>query len=117
MCSIWADTVHNGTASHCSQNLSNNVEKGSEHAHLAAGQQAQGDGRVQVGAADVTYTLSYCGDGQAKGKQHLYLLVGVRIVSVPYCSREADEDKDDHALQISDMATQITPASCLQTVF
>lgn len=56
LCGFRPNTIHNGTANHCSQNLSCYVEKGSEDTHLSAGQEAQDDGRIQMGTTDVTYT-------------------------------------------------------------
>lgn len=97
MCGFWSDSVYNGTASHRAQNLSYHVENGSEEAHVAAGQKAHGDGRIQMGTADVTYTLGYRGNGQAKGKCHFDLMVRVGIILVSYCSRQADEDENDHS--------------------
>lgn len=58
MCGVWPNTIHNGTASHCSQNLGDYVEKKALRTHVTAGQEPQGDGRVQMGTANVTYTLS-----------------------------------------------------------
>lgn len=37
LCGFRPNTIHNGTANHCSQNLSCYVEKGSEDTYLAAG--------------------------------------------------------------------------------
>ena len=65
-CGFWPDAIHNGTASHCSQNLDHHVEKGPKHTYLAAGQEAEGDGRIQVGTADVTDTLGQCRTAKPK---------------------------------------------------
>lgn len=97
---FWPDAIHNSTASHCSQNLSYYVEEGSEDAGLAAGQEAQGDGRIQVCTADVTYTLDQSSNGRAKSKCHLYLLVWVSVIFVPYGCREANEDEDHHTKEL-----------------
>lgn len=51
------DTIHNGTANHCPQHLSQHVEEGSENTYTTAGHQAQGDSRIQVCTANVTYAL------------------------------------------------------------
>lgn len=95
MCCFWPAAVHYDTASHCSHHLSAHVDKGSERTDLAADQEAQRDGGIQVGSADVSQALRQRGNGQAEGQRHFYLLVGVGVIAVPYCGREADEDEDD----------------------
>ena len=102
ICGFRPDAVHNSTAGHCSQNLSYHVEKGPEDTHLTADQEAQGDGRIQVGTANVTYTLCYGSDGQAKGKRHFQLMVRGRIILVPYHRREADKDVDDRSQRLGE---------------
>lgn len=73
ICGFCPNTIDNDTVSHCSPHLSYYVEKYPDDTQLAAAQEAQGDGRIQEDAANVTNTLSWCGNGQDKEKSYFYL--------------------------------------------
>lgn len=97
---IWICTV---LMSH----LNYYAETGPEETRVAAVQEARGD-RIQVGAANVTYTPHWSGCCKAKkSKSHFLFLVRVRLISTAIPGGAL---QNGHIL-ISDMAKQIASVS------
>lgn len=92
--------IHNSASCYRTQHLSQNVANKSEETDLAADQQAQGHGRVQVSPADVPQALSQRGDRQGKGQRHFHLLGDVRRrVSDDGGQRQDYEQQHAHKLR------------------
>lgn len=90
-------SIHDPTGQGRTQHLGHDVHDGPEQADLTAGEHSQGDGWVEVGAADVTQTLGQRGDGQSEAQRHLHLLVRFGVVRIPDGRGNAEEDEQGHS--------------------
>ncbi|KAG9340275.1 hypothetical protein JZ751_021722 [Albula glossodonta] len=74
-CSVRKISMHGG-AGQGAQHLRHDVEEGAEQGHLRADQVGEGDGRVDVAAADVAHGLDERGGSQPEAEGHVQDVVG-----------------------------------------
>lgn len=107
---VGSKRIHDSAGCNRSEHLGQDVEDTSENADLAADQQAQCHGGVQVCPTDVTEGLSQRGDRQRKGQGHLDLLGYARTPVFPDDRAQSEEYEEQHAEKLCQHGSPKRPA-------
>lgn len=107
---VGSKSIHDSAGCNRSEHLGQDVAETSENTDLAAEQQAQRHGGVQVCPTDVTKGLSQRGDRQRKGQGHLDLLGYARTPVVPDDRAQSEEYEEQHAEKLCQHGSPKRPA-------